>query len=141
MKHLKRFNESISVLDKEEVREFCETRLAYLLDDGYEIHIRKDLDSTLVISFNLPSNKFGLSIRTSLNLDEDFVKFKWNDIKDYFIPFLTHLSNNYEINGKVQFAVNRLGCKTYYFYNTQQIIDDQPTKLDYHLYEIEIIIK
>jgi len=34
MKHLRKFNES---LNKEELQDFCDTYLAYLLDEGYSI--------------------------------------------------------------------------------------------------------
>lgn len=35
MKHLKRFNED---LDDGGLKDFCETYLAYLLDDGFTLH-------------------------------------------------------------------------------------------------------
>ena len=39
MKHLKRFNESLNDNEVDELRDFCETSLAYLLDDGYRIQV------------------------------------------------------------------------------------------------------
>lgn len=41
MKHLKRFNESLSEDDFNELKEFCESCLAYLLDEGLEIEVQK----------------------------------------------------------------------------------------------------
>lgn len=129
MKHLKKFNESYE--RKEELKDFCETHLAYLLDEGYEIFIKKDRDNSLLLSLTIDKN------------DEDYAEFKWNDIKDHFIPFLTHLSNNYEINGKAQLTTNRASNRTNYyeFYTIQDMIDDKPVELDCCLYEIEMSIK
>ena len=41
MKHLKRFNESLNDNEVDELRDFCETSLAYLLDEGYQVDINK----------------------------------------------------------------------------------------------------
>lgn len=39
MKHLKKFNESLQPDEVNELKEFCETSLAYLLDDGYNVSL------------------------------------------------------------------------------------------------------
>lgn len=132
MKHLKKFNESFEQqMAREELQDFCETHLAYLLDDGYEIYVKEDRDSLL----------FALTIPSDMNTEEDpdAGEFKWNDIKDHFIPFLIHLNNNYEINGKAQFFTNTPHL-TYQYYTIQQMIDDKPSELDCYLYEIEMSI-
>jgi hypothetical protein len=134
MKHLKRFNESFEQqMAREELQDFCETHLAYLLDEGYEVFVKEDLDS-LLFSFTIPIGGFD-------SVPEDCDKFKWNDIKDHFIPFLTHLNNNYEIDEKAQFTTNRTGNDFYKFYTIQEMIDDEPSELDCYLYEIEMSIK
>jgi len=49
MKHLRGFNES---LNKEELQDFCETYLAYLLDDGFEVSVEgiiKKIIKTIVM--------------------------------------------------------------------------------------------
>jgi hypothetical protein len=133
MKHLKRFNESFEQqLTREELKDFCETNLAYLLDDGYEIYVKEDRDS-LLFALTIPSD-------ISTEEDPDAGEFKWDDIKDHFIPFLTHLNNNYEINGKAQFFTNRPG-ETWTYYTVKEMIDDKPSELDCYLYEIEMSIK
>jgi hypothetical protein len=134
MKHLKRFNESFEQqMAREELQDFCETHLAYLLDEGYEVFVKEDLDS-LLFSFTIPIGGFD-------SVPEDCDEFKWNDIKDHFIPFLTHLNNNYEIDEKAQFTTNRTGNDFYKFYTIQEMIDDEPSELDCYLYEIEMSIK
>jgi len=103
MKHLKKFNESFEQqMAREELQDFSETHLAYLLDDGYEIYVKEDRDSLL----------FALTIPSDISTEEDYDagEFKWNDIKDHFIPFLIRLNNKYSV-GIAQFFTNR--NKTY----------------------------
>ena len=95
--------------------------------------------------YNAPSTNlllFALTIPSDISTEEDpdACEFKWNDIKDHFIPFLTHLNNSYEINGKAQFFTNRPGA-TWTYYTVQEMIDDKPSELDCYLYEIEMSIK
>lgn len=133
MKHLKKFNESFEQqMAREELQDFCETHLAYLLDDGYEIYVKEDRDS-LLFALTIPSDM-------STEEDPDAGEFKWNDIKVHFIPFLIHLNNSYEINGKAQFFTNTPHL-TYQYYTVQEMIDDKPSELDCYLYEIEMSIK
>lgn len=86
MKHLKMFNESI---DKDELTDFVESCLAYLLDEGFRIFIpRGSEDDTTAIWLSL-SNQYALKSDA----------FTWDDIKDYYIPLLKLLSNRYQIVG------------------------------------------
>ena len=76
MKHIKPFNENHSrsrsrfknKIEQQELKNFCETHLAYLLDDD---------------NFELKVDTFQIRLENNNG-------FKWNDIKDYFIPFLVH---------------------------------------------------
>jgi hypothetical protein len=92
MKHLKMFNES---LDKDELKDFVESCLAYLLDEGFHVYIPRGLsdDDTASIWLGL-SNKYAVS-RTMGKSNG----FTWDDIKDYYIPLLKLLSNRYQIIG------------------------------------------
>ena len=93
MKHLKKFNEGL-LYSKEDwtnsLREFCEMNLAYLLDD----------------------TKFKLSVKhreISLTTHEEF---RWDDVKDYFIPFLIHLENNFgSIINKIHIFISSRGAR------------------------------
>lgn len=86
MKYLKRFNESVS---EEDLRDFCESSLAYLMDEGFTIKIYSNDDPRT----RLPRGEFNIW------LQKDNAKsfFKWDDVKDYYIPFLRLLSNRYDI--------------------------------------------
>lgn len=88
MKHLKMFNES---LDKDELKDFVESCLAYLLDEGFHVFIpemKTINDGTAAIWLGL-SNKYAVKSNG----------FTWDDIKDYYIPLLKLLSNRYQIIG------------------------------------------
>lgn len=88
MIHLKKFNESNDI--QEELKDFCEIHLAYLLDDGLEISI---------------SNRSNLGfyyITLEYKNKNDKYKYyfpSWDDIKDNIISFFIHLSksNNYTL--------------------------------------------
>lgn len=85
MKYLKPFNENTDNF-KEELQDFCDNNLAYLLDEGTEIQIVEQ-----------PGGHEGLHlIRILLERPK-----KWDDIKDHMIPFLTRLQNKYEITDEV----------------------------------------
>jgi hypothetical protein len=72
MKHLKSFNEDITSFNfEEELKDFCETNLAYLLDEG-----RLLIEKSITL------------IRVQLSFDRDK---DWDEIKDHMIPFLIRL--------------------------------------------------
>jgi len=78
MKHLRRFNESL----KEELQDFCETYLAYLIDEDFKIRISKfegDDFHQIIIGTSEPRN------------------FLWSQVKDQVLPFLHFLFKNYEL--------------------------------------------
>ena len=78
MKYIRRYNESNSEgLNEEQIKDFCETHLAYLMDEGLRILVSSQGKVTL--SLRLVHNK------------------TWLDIKDHIIPFLIHLKNDYEL--------------------------------------------
>ena len=86
MKYLKLFNEDILTDNfKEELQDFCENNLAYLLDEGTEIQVIESPGGWSELHL----------IRILLNEPK-----RWNEIKDHIIPFLTRLDNKYEINNQ-----------------------------------------
>ena len=111
MKHLRRFNESVN--KEEELQDFCETYLAYLLDDGFEVSVETSYDH-----WKNNSEYLGITIKKT---DNGF--FKWNDIKDQFIPFISVLSKEYKLNGR---CISFNGIRYYTFHDpyTQLGMDD-----------------
>ena len=85
MKYLKRFNESNSY--EEELRDFCETSLAYLADKGYNVKV-----------VNVGKNQndyFHITIKYEYGGDEQKKEIRWLEIKDHFIPFYKILNRRY----------------------------------------------
>lgn len=88
MKHLKRFNESQEelTLQREELRDFCETYLAYLLDEGFELKIYGGAELTAGVT------PFQVSL-----VKQDQSIFYWQDIINHFLPFLKLLKDSYNL--------------------------------------------
>jgi hypothetical protein len=116
---VRRFNESVN---KEELQDFCETYLAYLLDnDDFKIKA-----SIYYVEFE---NQKG---------------FKWDQIKNFFIPFLVHLNNKYDIS-----TINIFTSKLrWYRVGSNQLINDDlikgvhpPNKFALDWYKIQIDLK
>jgi hypothetical protein len=79
MKHLKRFNEDITSFNfEEDLQDFCEMNLAYLLDEGTEVSVGETQNGNYV------------------KIKFDKMK-SWDEIKDHIIPFATRLNNKYEM--------------------------------------------
>jgi hypothetical protein len=74
MKHLKPFNENID--NTEELQDLCDSYFAYLYDEGFEVNITTGLLDERCIKIHKP------------NSSGPTYKFSWDDVKDYFIPFL-----------------------------------------------------
>ena len=75
----------------DEVKDFTEDCLAYLLDDGFEIttyHMAQD-DKLIVIWIDKPGPNKG-QIKT-------WIGFEWDEVKDYYIPFVQLLAKRYQL--------------------------------------------
>ena len=87
MKHLRRFNESLNEDEVDELKDFCEMGLAYLLDEDFIVDIDSRFPgSTGNVSFNFKKES----------------GFTWDEIADQFIPFLQRLSNRYIIVDRIR---------------------------------------
>lgn len=100
MKHIKRFNESLS--DEDILRDFCEENLAYLLDDLFRLEI---------IMYNFERSY--LPIRAKIKIHACRDKYHhWSELKDCIIPFLKRLDSKYlimfrwHLHKKIDKAVN-----------------------------------
>ena len=83
MKHLRKFNESTlqeNLRKLEELKEFCNSNLAFLIDTGFKVEVFDYFDKiTIVLSKSTdPREKNKLYI--------------WDDVKYDFIPFIELLS-------------------------------------------------
>jgi hypothetical protein len=84
MKHLRRFDESL----KDELQDFCETNLAYLIDDGFKVRISKfegDDYHQIMLGYATDGSGYGNNNRL------------WSEMKDQVLPFLHFLFKDYEL--------------------------------------------
>jgi hypothetical protein len=94
MKYIKVFNEVKNNFDISELKDFCENNLAYLLDYGVEIEVDV-VPPGIVLSIK----KFSLLS-------------KWDEVKDYIIPFINRLNNKYIVEKQTNFLL-KPGAKNY----------------------------
>lgn len=104
MKHLRKFNEAREPwIDVDELRDFCETNLVYLLDEGFEINPNSRnsyIPPFYIKIYNVDErNESGppLYIRTYNTIE-------WDNIKDHFIPFISRLNTTYNIESNIFFV-------------------------------------
>ena len=91
MIHLKRFNEKIQwSRDRPELLKFCEEYLAYLLDEGFDVSVRLYEKENRLYRDGIRDEGY-ISIQSKNNT------FKWNDVKEDFIPFLEMLVIKYDL--------------------------------------------
>lgn len=84
MKHLRKFNEGL----KEELQDFCETYLAYLIDEGFKVRISKfegDDFHQIMLGYATDGSGYGSNNRL------------WSEMKDQVLPFLHFLFKDYEL--------------------------------------------
>ena len=106
MKHLKKFSalhslleQSNESLNKEELQDFCDTYLAYLLDEGYSIEASEIGFGEYVLVLRNENRP------TDVPIDSPELLFTWEEVKDQFIPFLHMLSKQYTITRSIKFWV------------------------------------
>ena len=144
VKNLKMFNES---LNEEEVKDFCETHLAYLMDDGLRVLVSTEDLSPSELNLLTIKDKVTLSFRL-------FDNKRWGQIKDQVIPFLTHLKNEYELLGFDELFQNQdikidiIGLDNIYpnWFNINDIISESIVPAgrlrdDYEIFTIQFKIK
>ncbi len=88
MRYIKRFNETVYTDFKNELQDFCETNLAYLIDDGVIVNVIHLIDPKLTYEAEQLTHKIIIKLPQAT---------PWNEIKDHMIPFLTRLNNKYEV--------------------------------------------
>ena len=96
MRWIKKFEaSSLRSEVRDELKEFCEMNLAYLMDDDYHVMITRS--SSIDLQKKSSHHKKGLIIHFYKWQFDDEVKFKWNEVEDQFIPFLQRLSSEYKV--------------------------------------------
>ena len=104
MKYLRKFNEGLSSNEYDELREFCENCLAYLLDEDFELELvdRYGRDKMFDPSFDEDTEYFWIDLYGPVITQPDEYgavpndrSYSWDQIKDYYIPFLKLINARY----------------------------------------------
>ena len=105
MKHLRKFNEGLSSNEFNELKEFSENCFAYLLDEGFELELvdRNGRESNDP-SFDEDAEYFWVDLYGPVITQPDIYgavpndsSYSWNQIKDYYIPFLKLVQKRYTL--------------------------------------------
>jgi len=132
MKYIKLFEafDRLSRDQKSELQDYCETNLAYLMDEGFKIRIGQNLTLN-----SKEYNNVSIQItKTEKAGDVGREDFFWNDVKDQIIPFILRLEKEYDIE-KIRF----LGEDDFHYIKDSfdEELDEQPIRkvsyIDIHL--------
>ena len=121
MKYLKRFNEDL--VNREELKDFCEMYLAYLVDDNIKISVVQN--NILYKNKGITREPICINIHVFMSYENNQAIFKtWGEVKDQFIPFIQMLDNNYNIayDKSVEFP----NVATTITFTKDEIINDVP---------------
>ena len=80
---------------KNELTEYCETNLAYLMDEGFRIRVGQQY---AIGNVSIGIKKESLTLKQRAERCVEREDFNWGDIKDHFIPFCVRLEKEYEIS-------------------------------------------
>jgi hypothetical protein len=118
MRWIKKFEASTNSSFRDELKEFCEMNLAYLMDDDYDCYYIRDKS---IWSKGYIINFYKWTTHPN---GRDVVKlpFTWDMIKDHFIPFLQRLSNSYKV---VQLELVMQFGSTSYTVTLESLINDE----------------
>ena len=107
MIHLRRFNEKLSDDFISELKEFCETHLAYLLDEDFSIwYIHNNTGRN---TMDIPSIEIVIR-STSKNPMKNRLPFSWEEVSDHIIPFIHFLNIKYCITQKTSYYGTGIVC-------------------------------
>lgn len=130
MKYLHKFNENKDGVPDSliEIKNLCNTNLAYLMDEGFKLDF--------LIRKNRISDKVYKTVRILLKKEGDGSRpntFRWDDIKDDFIPSIIMLSEKYQLYqhypNKKDICINFLKETDTYFSIEDFLEDNIPNSL------------
>jgi hypothetical protein len=96
MKYLRGIFEEVNRDEYEQLKDFCEMYLAYLLDDGdWKIDIA--MRTSVYPNTGYYDCMIWRRYETNADGSHSYPNSTWDDVSDYFIPFFKVLTDNYEL--------------------------------------------
>lgn len=151
MRYLKRFNEGLQLKEVEELMDFAENCLAFLLDEGFQLELvdRYSHDPNDP-SFDENTEYYWIDLYGPINDEDNTRNFSWDEVKDYYIPFISLINNRYRlVEGsykgdlltyfKIQTG-RRFDEHSFFSFTAKEIMNDKVTivKNDFNSYEDNI---
>lgn len=138
MKYLKTFQifEGFTPPEQQELKEFCDEYLVHLYDRGFKVDFTTAPRSRGNEPMNV--NRVFIHITASENQNPEFkdhykkdLLFSWFKIRDYIIPFIDILNDNYELGNfavsgrkdKDDVSIKLQMLNKEHYYTAQEIID------------------
>jgi len=128
MKYLRKIFENTT---QDELQDLCDSYFPYLYDEGFEIRISTGRFNITVMNTQKHPESGHLIVTLGMpGPSSRFVPFSWDQVKDYYIPFLQILVRRYELildpvqsstNGYVGFNTE-MGMK---YLSLDQVINDK----------------
>jgi hypothetical protein len=109
MKHLRRFNEKLSDDFISELKEFCETHLAYLLDEDFSIGYRI-LNNSGRNDIHIPSIEIVIRSTKDKGPIRNLMPFSWEEVSNHIIPFIHFLNIKYCLTQKTSYYGTGIVC-------------------------------
>lgn len=102
MKYLRKFSESVSKDFLLDLQDFCESNLAYLLDDGLKVTVMDSVRSSNPMDKPPTDTSIAIIFIRLVNGT------KWVDVKDFMNPFFSALKSEYDIvHDKIGFRLSK----------------------------------
>ncbi len=92
MKYLKKIFENTT---QDELQDLCDSYFAYLYDEGFHINIEGQESWAHPLNYVIKIVKPTADQNLSINGNQTFT---WDEIKDYFIPFIQQLLKSHDLN-------------------------------------------
>jgi len=114
MKHLRRFNESYTQEDLDELKDFCDDHLSYLIDEDYKVSVQDfetGAGSVFQVVVRPPKvmKKTGWIEKFKTHLREVEVGTPFSHFKDRLIPFVYMLLKDYRLLTNEEIDMLNLG--------------------------------
>jgi hypothetical protein len=114
MKHLRRFNEGYTQQDLDQLKEFCDDHLSYLIDDDYNISVQDfetPVGDILQVVVRPPKvmRKNNWVRKLETRLKEEEVGTPFSHFKDRLIPFVYMLLKDYRLLTNEEIDMLNLG--------------------------------
>jgi len=124
MRYLKKFNEDLTQEEVKELTEFGQDCLAFLLDEGFEFDYERGIGDC-----------WWLDLYGSTEEDDVYNTYNWDQVKDYYIPFLQLLEKRYKLVDNLIYVKIGAGqdlATSFVQYTFDEVVNDQseiPSKI------------